>query len=160
MARYGDQWGVFGAGDAAPSVSLTFVDGSEPGALLRRMTSSGAHAVFAAPTPLFKAPTFRCSDWFNRMNPVCAPGFEIPKPELEARRAEAVTIMGRLAADNPRVSIWDPFPLLCPRPVCSAYRDGKPLVFDGDHLSGAANDFLYPHFAARMDAAFGAAKAD
>ena len=42
---------------------------------------------------------------------------------------------------------WDPFPLLCPDEICAAVtRDGHPLIYDGDHLSGYANRMLAPHF--------------
>jgi hypothetical protein len=37
-------------------------------------------------------------------------------------------------------------PLLCPHTNCSAYLEGRPLYFDGDHLSGHGNRLLYPAF--------------
>lgn len=46
----------------------------------------------------------------------------------------------------PSVRIWDPFPVLCPTERCSAARAGRPLFFDGDHLSAYANGLVYPSF--------------
>ncbi|MNO07791.1 hypothetical protein D3C81_2301380 [compost metagenome] len=37
-------------------------------------------------------------------------------------------------------------PLLCPGEQCLPTRDGKPLFFDGDHLSGYSNRLLLPDF--------------
>ena len=48
--------------------------------------------------------------------------------------------------DVPDVSVWDPFPILCPEQTCSAYREGRPLFFDGDHVSGYGNRLLAPSF--------------
>ena len=57
-----------------------------------------------------------------------------------------LTSMRELAAANPAINIWDPFPVLCPGETCSAVVDGKPLFFDGDHLSAHGNRVLYPGF--------------
>jgi lysophospholipase L1-like esterase len=50
----------------------------------------------------------------------------------------------KLASNSTAGSIWDPFPILCPpaETQCPAYNDNKPLYFDGDHLSGYANQVL------------------
>ena len=44
------------------------------------------------------------------------------------------------------VSIWDPFDTLCPNATCEALRQGTPVFFDGDHLSGHGNELVYPGF--------------
>jgi hypothetical protein len=46
----------------------------------------------------------------------------------------------------PGVTVWDPLPPLCPGKICDAMRDGHPLYYDGDHLSGYANRLLVPEF--------------
>ncbi|MCB1920872.1 MAG: hypothetical protein KDJ28_12955, partial [Candidatus Competibacteraceae bacterium] len=38
------------------------------------------------------------------------------------------------------------FPVLCPGETCKTSIDGKPLFFDGDHISGYGNMFLYDDF--------------
>lgn len=118
---------------------------------LERLTSNGAKVVFEAPKPIFKAPPFRCSDVFNASNPDCRAGFDIGRTELEALRAPVLREMSRLAAATPGVSIWDPFPVLCPGAICSAFRGDRPLFFDGDHLSGYGNEVLLPAFTAMVD---------
>lgn len=106
----------------------------------------GLKVVFMAPTPVFASPPFRCSDWFNRENPVCAKGLDIDRAGTLERRQAVVDEMQRLATHNDNVSIWDPFDRLCPGSACTALRDGRPLFFDGDHLSGYGNLFLYEGF--------------
>jgi hypothetical protein len=43
-------------------------------------------------------------------------------------------------------AVWDPFNTLCPGSACAPTRDGKPLYFDGDHLSGYGNTVMLPAF--------------
>ena len=54
-------------------------------------------------------------------------------------------------AGSPGFSTWDPFPLLCPGSTCSMLKDGKPLFFDADHVSGFANRLLLADFVRKMD---------
>jgi peptidoglycan/LPS O-acetylase OafA/YrhL len=113
---------------------------------LRALSARGAHVVLEAPPPIFRASPFRCSDWFNRRNPACRDGFEVGRNELLRHRAPVAGAMERLAATIPGVSVWDPFPVLCPGSVCSALRDGRPLYFDTNHMGALANDLLLPSF--------------
>jgi hypothetical protein len=47
----------------------------------------------------------------------------------------------------PDLIVWDTFPILCSTVICSAFdAAGKPLFFDGDHLSAHGNRVLYPSF--------------
>jgi hypothetical protein len=102
------------------------------------------------PKPLFKTPLFRCSDWFNKSNPVCSSGVEVERAFLEQYR-QPVTAFARALQDQvPGFSTWDPFPLLCPGSKCSMLRDGKPLYFDGDHVSAFSNRLLFDAFVGKM----------
>lgn len=154
LRRFGDQWGPFEGMDFD---SLS--DGSE--ARRRREKSvkeavswlspfadRGIAMLFSAPTPMFKSPAFRCSDWFNAGNPVCRAGSTQPRGYLEHLRAPIVEAMEQLTRSVPGLSIWDPFPILCPTETCAAVRDGRPLFFDGDHLTGYGNLVLFPSFKA------------
>jgi hypothetical protein len=123
--------------------------------LSQDLQSRGAVVVVEAPKPLFRSPTFRCVDWFNRRNPVCKPGFSVPRSELEAIRAPVVRATARVAMAQRNVVVWDPFPVLCPGSKCHAFRHGKPIVVDADHLSAYANELLYPSFRQTMRTAFG-----
>jgi hypothetical protein len=42
--------------------------------------------------------------------------------------------------------VWDPLPVLCPQTSCEVFRQGRPLFFDADHLSGYGNRLLYASF--------------
>ncbi|ROM69066.1 acyltransferase [Pseudomonas brassicacearum] len=114
--------------------------------VLRRLMAAEVRVLINAPMPLFKAPPYRCSDWFNRMNPICTPGFTITRDRLDQLRAPQMALLDRLARQYSMLRIWDPLPLLCPGPTCSAYRDDKPIFRDGDHLSGHGNRLLAPSF--------------
>lgn len=115
-------------------------------AVLTRLMATGVRVLIDAPKPVFKAPPFRCSDWFNRMNPICEPGFTLQRDLLEQLRAPQMALIERLVDQYPRLQVWDPLPLLCPGRTCSAYDGDQPLFRDGDHLSGYGNRVLEPPF--------------
>jgi hypothetical protein len=46
----------------------------------------------------------------------------------------------------PGVIVWDPLPLLCPDDACGSADARKPMLFDGDHISGYANNVLAKDF--------------
>lgn len=52
----------------------------------------------------------------------------------------------------PHASVWDPLPSLCDATSCAAMRNGRPLFFDADHLSGYGNRVLLPGFSAHLRA--------
>jgi peptidoglycan/LPS O-acetylase OafA/YrhL len=115
-------------------------------ATLTRLMATHVRILIDAPMPLFKAPPYRCSDWFNQMNPICAPGFTVERHHIEQLRARQMALLDQLTHEYPMLRVWDPLPLLCPGVTCSAYDDGKPLFRDGDHLSGYGNRLLAPSF--------------
>ncbi|WP_338507431.1 SGNH hydrolase domain-containing protein [Pseudomonas poae] len=119
--------------------------------LLKRLQAAQLNILIDAPKPVFKAAPNRCSDWFNRMNPVCAPGLTMARDQLERLRAPQMQLLQQLEARYPALHTWDPLPLLCAGPTCSAYDDNaKPLFFDSNHLSGHGNRVLEPAFTAAL----------
>ncbi len=150
LQRLGEPWST--GAPTAPRAGVVITEASRDAATdeaivaLRRLASSGLDIVVEAPKPIFRAPAFRCSDWFNRPNPGCAGGLEIDAAFLKAYREPAMIRLARLRAAVPAVRIWDPFDTLCPGTTCRAVVDGVPLFFDGDHVSGAANERLAPAF--------------
>lgn len=115
-------------------------------AILDRLSAIKVHVIIDAPKPLFKAPANRCSDWFNKMNPVCSPGLTIDRAQIERLRDPQMKLLDSLKREYPGLTVWDPMPLLCPGQVCSAFDNEKPLFFDSDHLSGHGNRVLTPAF--------------
>jgi peptidoglycan/LPS O-acetylase OafA/YrhL len=109
---------------------------------LRPLYDQGLEIAFIAPSPLFKSPSFRCSDWFNRSNPDCAGGLSIDRSAMEAMRAPVLEAFRAVQATYPKIRVWDPLPSLCPFPVCTVFLGGKPLFHDGDHLSGFGNEVV------------------
>ncbi|QHF47594.1 acyltransferase [Pseudomonas sp. S35] len=119
--------------------------------LLSRLQKAGLNILIDAPKPLFKAAPNRCSDGFNRTNPVCAPGLTMARYQLNRLRAPQMQLLEQLQARYQALHVWDPLPLLCPGPVCSAYdTNDKPLFFDSNHLSGHGNRVLEPSFSAAL----------
>lgn len=113
---------------------------------LARLARTGARIVIQAPIPLYPSPPLRCSEWFNRRNPVCEGGFTIERERMLALRRPAMETMQRLAREVPNVEIWDPFPLLCPGDPCSAFAGATPLYWDADHVGLSGQRLLYPDF--------------
>ncbi len=147
MEKLIDQWG--NTPNSSPSLKQKAAL-QEAQDLLKRLTLLKVHVVIDAPKPVFKAHPFRCSDWFNKNNPICTPGFLLKRSILLKRRQSVMTSIQILKKDFPQLIVWDPFPILCPNEVCSAFREGKPLFFDADHLSAYGNMTLYPSFAHMM----------
>jgi hypothetical protein len=116
-------------------------------AILTRLEAAQVRVLIDAPKPVFNAPPYRCSDWFNKMNPVCAPGMTMERAQLERLRGPQMRLLESLKRDHPDLTVWDPLPVLCPGSVCSAYDpNGKPLYFDSNHLSAHGNRVLEPSF--------------
>jgi peptidoglycan/LPS O-acetylase OafA/YrhL len=119
----------------------------EARAVIAGFEATGARVLIEAPLPVLLAPPYRCSDWFNRMNPVGANGLTIDRAFLERLRFPVLESIRRLVELDPGLLVWDPFPVLCKDEVFSAYDDGgKPIFWDGDHLSGNGNRILEPSF--------------
>jgi len=115
--------------------------------VLAPLQAAGLTVLIDAPAPVFKAPANRCSDVFNRMNPVCAPGLTMERDRVLQLRAPQMHLLTVLAREYPALKIWDPLPILCPGATCSAYdTDAQPLFADADHLSGHGNRILEPSF--------------
>jgi peptidoglycan/LPS O-acetylase OafA/YrhL len=155
--RFGDQWAsldrdVFQIMYNPAALKLRKAAMDDAKHWLQPFADKNLRVVFEAPKPIFKAPPFRCADWFNRRNPICVGANEHPRVEVERLRQPIVESMRDLARTFSNVSIWDPFPLLCPADICSAFMDGRPLFFDGDHPSAYGNALLYPRFKAWTDA--------
>jgi hypothetical protein len=107
----------------------------------------GLGVILWAPSPIFRAPTFRCADWFNRQNPICEGEGQMPKQELEALRGPVVDEMNRLKVSG--ITVFDALPILCPEAICRvAAPNGRPLFFDSDHLTRYGNEVIYPAFKA------------
>lgn len=118
--------------------------------LIRELQALGLHVLIDAPKPVFRAPPFRCSDWFNRSNPICEPGFTMDRDLLLKLREPTMASLFTLEKLQ-GIYVWDPFPVLCATPVCSAFDGNKPLFSDADHLSGHGGRKLVPSFTARIE---------
>lgn len=145
LPRFVDQWGgTDGTQTADTNIDSTTSQESEE--ILRRLAATGATIVFEAPLPIFRSPPFRCSDWFNRMNPVCRDGNVLSRAKLATLRQPVLDEMQKLAIRIPSIKIWDPVPSLCNPTHCSTSTSHGPLFFDADHISGMGNDQVYPSF--------------
>jgi len=119
---------------------------------LTPLAGQGVRIVFEAPKPVLPAPPYRCADRFNHGNAVCSGGLWLDRATVEAYRAPALQALQQIAARLPGAAVWDPLPALCTAQRCNAFDDGRPLYFDGDHLSGHGNRVLLPSLQAFLDA--------
>jgi peptidoglycan/LPS O-acetylase OafA/YrhL len=157
VRRMVDQWAHFNSpeGALAEMRSAPFVQERERQVMaalpeLQALVARGVHIVLPAPTPVFRTVPYRCADGFNRNNPICRFGGELPREQMAALQAPALEAFAQLQAGLGQSSVWNPLDVLCPGPVCSTQLNGRPLLFDGDHLSGHGNALLLPHFTAHL----------
>ncbi len=158
IPRIADQFTIYGlpaaqAEMASPATAAARAQGEQAALpILHRLAAAGARIVFEAPTPVFPAPAFRCADWYDDANPICAGGTTIPRQTILALRAPVMRAYTDLAKRLPGLMVWDPLPVLCPGQTCDEFAAGHPLFFDGDHLSGYADRKLAPAFLAFLEA--------
>jgi peptidoglycan/LPS O-acetylase OafA/YrhL len=145
LTRLMNQYGPDPTHDTPVDNSVSSKALAEARATLTALQAARFRVVIEAPKPIFPAPPFRCADWYDRDNPICAGGMAIARGRIAAMRGQVMVAMAGLARAYPALSIWDPFPILCPGDPCRAVAaDGRSMFFDGDHLSGYGNDLLYP----------------
>ncbi len=116
------------------------------------LVNAGLRVILEAPKPVFKAHPFSCVEVWNRTNPACSGGLEVSRDDMERYRAPVMQSLRTLAERYAGITIWDPLPELCDETRCSALRNGRPLFFDGDHLSPYGNLVLLPAFKASLHA--------
>lgn len=145
FAYYGEEAAM--AGMLAPgAAAVRRAEEAAAPPLLGQLAARGAAVVLEAPLPIFKSPAFRCADWFDRRNRICAGGSTIGRSSVEALRAPVMAAFSRLRHEVAGVHVWDPLPVLCPQDACSEYEGASPLFFDGDHLSAFGSRSLGPSF--------------
>jgi peptidoglycan/LPS O-acetylase OafA/YrhL len=158
LPRLADQWATLSEADALEKLNGEKALQERQRALaeadivLDDLVHRGALVILEAPKPVFRAPPFRCSDWFNRDNPVCKPGLTMPRDYLLRYRKPVLDEMIALNQRHANVLVWDPFDTLCPTATCKAVVNGQPLFFDADHLSANGARVLYPDFVAFLKA--------
>ena len=158
--RLGDQWGAFEIDKVlaeALSQNQAGIDKqafAEAESLVMQLKARGLNVLLDAPKPIFKSPSFRCSDWFNKNNPVCAVGLTIDRDFLLKFREPVMKSLRALHKEL-GVYLWDPFPILCPQATCSAFDGNMPKFSDGDHLSGYGNRLLVDSFTERLSSIWG-----
>ena len=156
LPRMIDQWAYFGDetarnqlfGDEAVRGRARSVEEAIP--ILQEIQKRGGKVVLEAPKPIFRMVPYRCSDWFNRHNPICERGPLISRSEMDEMRAPILKSYAQMEEKVPNVYTWDPLPMLCSDKSCSAYDGGRPLFFDGDHISGYGNLRVLPGFESLM----------
>ena len=118
----------------------------EASAVIGRIQQAGFVVILDWPKPIFRAPAFRCADWFDRANPICRAGLSMSRTEEESLRQNVAASAAALVARRPGLVKWDSLPILCPGTQCEALPPTGPLFIDGDHISARANELLLPAF--------------
>ncbi len=117
---------------------------------IRPFTDRNVRVLINLPLPVFRAPAIRCSDWFNRLNNVCAGGLSIERETIETLRSPVVEMIQDLEANNSRISSWDPLPEICPTAHCESMLGTSPLFIDGDHLGIKGNELVLPSLRSKL----------
>ncbi len=138
------------AARAAQKAGVVFAN-----SFVEKVEAKGARVIFEGVPPILRTPNFRCADWYDRTNPVCQGGATIDRDLLNQLRQPIMEKIEQVASGSRSVTIWDPYPILCPSTAtrCPAYVNGRPLFFDSDHLSGYANRLLLASFEAAVKGA-------
>lgn len=150
MPRLSDQFVLFDArAQLAGELTAEATAGREAEAVeaikqWKPLAERGVRIVLEAPKPVLPAPPYRCSDQFNARNEVCRNGLDSTREAMEALRAPMLGSLQQVVDGLPDGVLWDPMPVLCDDALCPAQRDGRPLFFDGDHLSAHGNRVLLP----------------
>lgn len=150
MPRLSDQFVLFDArAQLAGELTAEATAGREAEAVeaikqWKPLAERGVRIVLEAPKPVLPAPPYRCSDRFNARNEVCRNGLDSTREAMEALRAPMLGSLRQVVDGLPGGVLWDPMPVLCDDALCPAQRDGRPLFFDGDHLSAHGNRVLLP----------------
>jgi peptidoglycan/LPS O-acetylase OafA/YrhL len=108
------------------------------------LAERGVRIVMEAPKPVLPAPPYRCSDVFNARNEVCRNGLDSTRADMDALRAPMLGSLQQVVDGLPGAVLWDPLPVLCDAILCPSQRMGRPLYFDGDHVSAYGNRVLLP----------------
>jgi len=150
LRRFCDQWNV----TPTPKSRLRLaaikpwhksLKPARSGGLVTAVFGEGASDLVRGAQADFQSPPFRCSDWFNSANPVCRGGSRSLGHILRPCGPYRFGDLGNIRP-NPGRQNLDPLPVLCPTETCSAFRDGRPLYLDADHISAFGNSVLYPSF--------------
>ena len=115
-------------------------------AIIEKLSALTDNIVLDSPKPVFNYVAFRCADWYTKANPICQHGPEISRGFFEKYRESTMESLLQLQSAFPHVVIWDPIDELCSEETCNIYREGKPLFFDADHLSGFGNEVILDSF--------------
>jgi hypothetical protein len=155
VSRLSEQWGAYTdeqlkwlKDSEIESERIAAVRAGEE--FIRKLEALQLKVIVDAPKPVFRAPPFRGSDWFNGSNPDVRGGFSVDRDFLLSRRMPAMKSLAEVQAAY-KIQIWDPFWTLCAETKCSAFDGNTPLFFDGDHLSGHGGEVLFASFRSELE---------
>ncbi|MEL6653928.1 MAG: SGNH hydrolase domain-containing protein, partial [Bacteroidota bacterium] len=129
---------------SADASALRALAMSEARQTLAQFEQTGASVLITAPTPVFRAPAFRCVDWFNKNSELCKNNLSIAKDEISRAHARVVADLASLREQSGNLHIFDMLDHFCDSNACFAVSNEYPLFFDGDHLSAFGNKVIYP----------------
>jgi len=103
--RLSDQWFSFKESDIQASVEQTRMlqqeNVEQAHGVIELLEKSGLIVILDAPKPVFRSPPFRCSDWFNQMNPVCLSGLSISRDYLMQHNQPVMHAIEQLKQNAP-----------------------------------------------------------
>ena len=160
VRRLGDQYQLYNEAEVLSKASLPEDVLARRDALAQaagfidELRAQGLLVLMDAPMPVFRAPPLRCSDWFNRRNPICSPGFAVSRDLIVELRKPTMGSL-KVLHESHGIYVWDPLPVLCSGATCSAFDGARPKMLDGDHLSGYGNQLLVSSFTEELSRIWG-----
>ena len=91
--------------------------------VVENLRARGVGIVIRGPEPLFHYIPFRCSDWFNKMNPICRASTVEPRLALMSRAKPAMDSIVAIQENVEGVIVMDVFGPLCSTDHCSIYTE-------------------------------------
>jgi hypothetical protein len=120
LKRFSDQWTRFDDTEVIrTSLSTTAIEArnnaiSEADKWINNFDKNNLKIVFLAPTPIFRAPAFRCSDWFNSKNPICLGKLTSNRDFQKSYREPVMFAINELKRSHRNVFIFDAFKRFAP----------------------------------------------
>jgi peptidoglycan/LPS O-acetylase OafA/YrhL len=137
IPRYGKRHTQDKSQPTSPSAEAELVTWLEP------LLNAGLRVVISAPLPIFKAAPWHCLDPWLNAKPSCKTASKNDRDALLARRARMMDAIENMLARYPQVTLWDPFPILCPAGKYCRTQQGNVVLFhDTDHLTPRGSELL------------------
>jgi len=139
---------VLGSSAAYPFSSQQWQEGTSD--LLRDLNGAARHTVILAPTPVLPFSAVECVTRVYERTGRVARFAECSAPLADVDPEDTRAALVAATRGMPTVSVLDLNPLICPRGRCDAWRDGRLVFRDSQHLNAPVAASLAPQIRMRL----------